>query len=196
MANIVIFHSVLGIREGITEMAKVLRKAGHKVYMADLYNGKRFDAMDEAFTYFEKLGIPEIMNRSIEYTKEFPADSFYLGFSNGGASALLLAGSKPGAKGCILFHAALPVNELGISIWPVDVPVEVHYAQSDSWKEEESLLELETNIKDAGAHYRYYEYPVTGHLFTDPGLPEYNEKATNLLHHRTIDFIDKFSPRR
>ena len=193
MSNVVIFHSVLGIREGITDAAKALKKAGHTIYVADLYNGKSFESMDEALAFFEELGIPEIMSRSIEYTKEFPADSFYLGFSNGGASALLLAGTKPGAKGCVLFHAALPVAELGINKWPEDVPVEVHYAKDDPWKEGESVVELGKNIKETGAYYRYYEYELTGHIFIDPGLPEYNKETTKLIYQRTIDFINRFT---
>lgn len=42
MANVVIFHSVLGIRVGITGAAEVLKKEGHTVYIVDLYDGKSF----------------------------------------------------------------------------------------------------------------------------------------------------------
>ena len=196
MANIIIFHSVLGIRKGVVDLADRLEKQDHKVYCVDLYDGKSFDDMDKAMEFFMSLGIPELIERTVKYTQDMPKDSIYIGFSNGGASAMLLAGTKPDAKGCVLLHAALPLEELGIEKWPSDVPVQVHYAKSDPWKEQSSIDALEKDIRESGASYNYYEYPAEGHLFTDALLPEYNEDASELLISRVIDFISNIESKK
>jgi dienelactone hydrolase len=193
MANIVIFHSVLGIREGVTHLADFLRAHGHTVFTPDLYDGVSFEDMDSAFEYFQMIGIPELAERSIRYCEDYPSDACYVGFSNGGASALLLAGTKPGAKGCILLHAALPLKAFGLEKWPSQIPVDVHYAKIDPWKEDEYTQQLKEDVLAAGAEFHYYEYPVEGHLFTDRLLPEYNEAQTKVLYERVLAYIGKIS---
>lgn len=190
MANVIVFHSVLGIRKGVLDLSRKLTEIGHQVYCIDLYDGSSFDDMDEAFEYFSRLGIKGLMERTREYTKELPEDAVYIGFSNGGASAQLLAGKKPGAKGCILLHAALPVTALGIEKWPAEVPVQVHYAEKDPWKEEEEIQAFKKDVVESGAPFKYYEYPVEGHLFTDALLPEYHEECAQLLLKRVVKFIE------
>lgn len=191
MANIIIFHSVLGVRKGVLDLADRLEDNGHRAYCVDLYDGISFDDMDRAMEFFMSIGIPQLIERTITYTQDLPNDSIYIGFSNGGASAMLLAGTKPHAMGCVLLHAALPLEELGIEKWPSDVPVQIHYAAADPWKEQSSIDALERDIREAGASYAYYEYPVEGHLFTDSLLPEYNEEASELLISRVLDFISR-----
>jgi len=56
MANIVIFHSVLGLRSGIIEAAEMLKDKGHNVLTPDLYNGETFDDMEQALEKFEEIG--------------------------------------------------------------------------------------------------------------------------------------------
>ncbi|MDZ4170520.1 MAG: dienelactone hydrolase family protein [Methanobacteriaceae archaeon] len=192
MANIIIFHSVLGITRGIVDFSEKLKEKGHQVFAVDLYNGKSFDDMQEAFDYFLSIGIPEMVDRTIKYTKDLPHDAIYIGFSNGGSSAMLLAGTKPGAKGCILLHAALPIKELGIENWPSNVPVEVHYAKVDPWKDEKNVAKLTNDIKNSGASYQYYEYSLEGHLFTDAEMHEYNKESADLLFERVLSFINQF----
>lgn len=191
MANVIVFHSVLGIRRGILDFCQEMEHQGHHVHCVDLYDGKSFDDMKEAFDHFLSIGIPEMMERTFKYTQALPGEAVYVGFSNGGASAMLLAGTKPGAKGCLLMHAALPINELGIEKWPAEVPVEVHYAKTDPWKEDEGIAQLKKDIEQSGAFFKFYEYPTEGHLFTDAELPEYNEASTGLLFQRVNQFLKK-----
>lgn len=193
MANIVIFHSVLGLRKGIIEAAEMLREKGHNVLTPDLYEGETFDDMEKANRRFQEIGIPEMMSRTMTSINDFPNDAVYAGFSNGGASALLHAGTRPGAKGCLLFHAALPLNALGIEKWPSDVPVRVHYARKDPWKNQQFIDQLSNSVHQSGASYEYFEYPCTGHLFTDPYLPDYDKRSTELLWQRVIRFLQNIN---
>jgi dihydrofolate reductase len=43
MAEVVLFHSVLGLRPGVIAAADRLRAAGHTVYTPDFYDGEMFD---------------------------------------------------------------------------------------------------------------------------------------------------------
>ena len=43
MAEVVLFHSVLGLRPGVIAAAERLRAAGHTVHTPDLYDGEVFD---------------------------------------------------------------------------------------------------------------------------------------------------------
>jgi dienelactone hydrolase len=191
MANVVIFHSILGLREGLFHLAEYLRLNGHTVFTTDLYDGRSFDEMDAAFEFFNGIGIPEMMSRSIRYCENYPSDACYIGFSNGGVSALLLAGTKEGAAGCILLHAAISIKDIGIEKWPAHVNVDVHYAEKDPWKEDEVYIQsFKDEILASGSEFKYYEYPVEGHLFTDKLLPEYNEAATKVLYSIVLEYLE------
>ena len=47
MAEIVLFHSALGLRPGVRAASDRLRSAGHTVHTSDLFDGRVFDRMDE-----------------------------------------------------------------------------------------------------------------------------------------------------
>lgn len=66
MANVVIFHSVLGLRKGIIEAAEMLREKGHNVLTPDLYEGETFDDMEMANRRFQEIGITEMMSRTMK----------------------------------------------------------------------------------------------------------------------------------
>lgn len=191
MATIIMFHSVYGLRRGVLDAAAFLRKNGHIVYIPDLYNGTVFDDIGAALKFAQEIGIPGMIQRTMAAVRDLPQDVVYAGFSNGGASAGLLAGTRPGAKGCLLFHAAIPLQMLGITRWPKGVPVQVHYARTDPWRNQQWIDQLAADVRASGATYEFFEYPVQGHLFTDPGLPEYDSEATTLLLQRAEQFIDR-----
>lgn len=43
MAEVVLFHSALGLRTGVAAAADRLRAAGHTVHTPDYYDGEAFD---------------------------------------------------------------------------------------------------------------------------------------------------------
>ena len=44
MSRIALFHSVLGVRAGITDAAEMFREAGHQVLVVDQYEGRSFSS--------------------------------------------------------------------------------------------------------------------------------------------------------
>lgn len=191
MTTVVLFHSVLGLRPAVRGTADALRAAGHEVTVPDLYDGEVFADMAAAMSHFERIGVPEMIRRTEASVADLPADLVYAGFSNGGVSAEHLAASRPGARGAILLHAALPLPALGLSTWPAGVPVQVHYAESDPWRSADGVDLLSASVRAAGARFEFFEYPITGHLFADPDLPEYDAGSAELLTRRMLRFLDE-----
>lgn len=198
MAEIVLFHSVLGVREGVEDAANRLRTAGHIVHVPNLYEeGLVFDDYQEADEYLQSIGsYPELLKRTKAAVADLPTGLVYAGFSNGGASAEYLAATRAGAKAALLFSGALPLEMLlGIAgesprQWPADVPVQLHYGSSDPFRNQDWVESFVQMVRDANGKLSFYEYPGSGHLFTDRSLPnEYDSAATSLLWERSLDFL-------
>jgi dienelactone hydrolase len=188
MAEIVLFHSVLGPRAGVTDAADRLRAAGHTLHTSDLYRGEaRFDEYDPAIAYQDSIGYREILRRAEADVASLPLQLVYMGFSAGGAPAEWLAARRPGALACILLHAALPLQPLGLDAWPASVPVQVHFMRGDPYREQAEIDGMAADMRAAGARFELFEYDGGGHLFTDPSLPaEYDVAATELLWSRVL----------
>jgi dienelactone hydrolase len=194
--EIVLFHSVLGLRPAVLEWAERLRGAGHRVHTPDLYDGAVFDDYEAAGRHLESLGgIPALMARTRAAVAHLPAELVYVGFSNGGGCAELLALTRPRARGAILMHAALPVEAFGASAWPAGVPVQLHYAERDPFRDQGAINALAGSVRASGAAYEAYDYPVDGHLFADPQLPGFDAGAAALMLERVLSFADRIASR-
>jgi dienelactone hydrolase len=108
MAEVVLFHSVLGLRPGVTAAADRLRTAGHTVHTPDPYDGEVFDDLDDGPRKEEALGRREIARRAREAVAGLPEGLVFGGFSMGVAYAELLTASMPGALGAVLMHGPSP----------------------------------------------------------------------------------------
>jgi dienelactone hydrolase len=191
MADIVLFHSVLGPRAGVTDAADRLRAAGHTVHTPDLYRGEaRFDEYDQAIAYQDSIGYQELLQRAAADVAQLPSRLVYMGFSAGGAPAEWLAATRSGALACILLHAALPLRVMGLETWPASVPVQVHFMRGDPFRDQAEIDGMEADVRAAGAPFELFEYAGAGHLFTDPSLPaEYDRAAAETLWGRVLALL-------
>jgi dienelactone hydrolase len=188
MTTLLLFHHAQGQTTGFLAFADELREAGHTVHAPDLYDGKTFQDIDEGVAYARKVGFDEIARRGAAAAEELPDDIVYAGFSLGVMSAQSLAQTRVGARGAILYSAAMPASEFGSS-WPEGVPLQIHMMDADPWAEEdrpaaEALVE---EVEDA----ELFLYPGSGHLFADSSLGDYDEQAANLLKERTLAFLNR-----
>lgn len=200
MAEVVLFHSVLGLRPGVISAADQLRAAGHTVYTPDLYDGEVFDDLDAGARKEEALGYRELARRAREAVTGLPDGLVYSGFSMGVAYAEWLAAERPGALGAVLMHGAVPLGGLseffGIDRWPEGVPVQVHYAASDPWVDaDEEVAPLGDAVRGAGTAFEEHVYPGSGHLFADPGLPEYDPESSEMMWERVLSFLSRIDTR-
>ena len=49
--------------------------------------------------------------------------------------------------------------------------------------------------RGAGAAFEEYTYPGSGHLFTDPDLPEYDRASSEAMWERVLAFLDRVDDR-
>lgn len=191
MAEVVLFHSVLGPRAGVTDAADRLRAAGHTVHTPDLYRGEaRYDEYDPAIAYQDGIGYRELLRRAEADVAHLPSGLVYMGFSAGGAPAEWLSAARPGALACILLHAALPLRVMGLDTWPATVPVQVHFMRDDPFRDQAEIDGMAADVRAAGAPFELFEYTGAGHLFTDPSLPaEYDRAATETLWSRVLALL-------
>jgi dienelactone hydrolase len=199
MAEVVMFHSVLGLRPGVLGAADRLRAAGHTVHTPDLFEGEVFGDLDDGMRKEETLGFREIARRTGEAVAGLPAGVVFAGFSMGVAYAQRLTASRPGL-GAVLMHGAKPVETLteyfGVERWPEGVPVQVHYAVDDPWVEaEQEVGPLGDAVRGAEAEFEEYVYPGSGHLFADPDLPDYDRASAEAMWERVIAFLDRIDAR-
>jgi dienelactone hydrolase len=170
-----------------------LRHEGYTVHTPDLYDGDVFDDKLAAASKVQDLGFDELIARSRAAVASLPDRLVYAGFSNGGAFAELLAATRPGAQGAVLLHAPLPIRDLGWTVWPESVPVQVHFAEKDPLRSQPVIDGLASRVRRSGASFEEFGYPVSGHLFADPGRREYDPAATELMLERVMEFLRRLS---
>ena len=187
MAEVVLFHHAQGQTPGFEAFADELRAAGHTVHTPDLYDGRTFATLDEGVGYAKQVGFDVLPERARVAAESLPNNVVYAGFSLGAMPAQMLAQTRSGAKGALLFAAAFPPSEFG-GPWPEGVPLQIHMMEADEWVLEGDLdaaRELDKTVEGA----ELFLYPGDRHLFADNSLPDYDEKAAELLTERVLAFL-------
>jgi dienelactone hydrolase len=189
MTTVLLFHHAQGQTPGFLAFAEELREAGHTVHAPDLYGGgDTFGTVDEGVAHARQVGFGEIIHRGAAAAEGLPEDIVVAGFSLGVMPAQSLAQTRPGARGAIFFHGAMPPAEFG-GPWPDGVPLQIHFMDDDPWAEEDRPA-AETLAKEVEG-VELFVYPGSGHLFADPSSDDYDEQAARLLQQRTLAFLDR-----
>ena len=188
MTTVLLFHSVLGIRQGELDAAERLRAEGHQVVMPDLLDGTVFDSYEPAMAHADPL-------RETLYEKGLAAaaplvDGFVVGgFSAGGGIATLVA-TRRAVSGVLQFSGLTIVEWLGPdAAWPAGVDSQSHQMLDDPFRDpiDEQAV---ADVSSAGGTLELFDYRGDGHLFTDPTLPdEYDFPATELMWSRVLPFV-------
>ncbi|MGP4025744.1 dienelactone hydrolase family protein [Actinomadura sp. 3N407] len=100
----------------------------------------------------------------------------------------VLAQTRPGARGAQLLHACVPASEFG-GAWPPGVPVQVHGMDADPVFTGDGDIDAARALVTETTDAELFLYPGDQHLFTDAGLPSYDEEATALLLRRVAAFL-------
>jgi dienelactone hydrolase len=186
VAEVLLFHHAQGLTPGVKAFADELRAAGHTVHTPDLYDGKTFDTVDDGVVHARELGFGTLLDNGVAAADDLPAELVYAGFSLGGMPAQKLAQTRPGARGALMFHAALPLSEFGGS-WPAGAPLQIHFMQDDPWAEED--LPAAREIADTVDGAELFLYPGDRHLFADNSVADYDPGAAALLKQRALDLL-------
>jgi dienelactone hydrolase len=186
MAEVIVFHHALGLTEGIGEFADELRAAGHTVHAPDLYEGRTFGTVDEGVDHAREIGFGNILERGRAAVEGLPNELVYAGFSLGVMPAQDLAQTRPGAKGALFFHAAMPPSEFERE-WPKGVPVQIHIMEGDN---AEGDVDVAREFAAGVGEAELFLYAGDEHLFMDRTLPSYDETAAKLATQRALWLLE------
>jgi len=188
MAEVLLFHHVMGQTPGFFAFADELRQAGHTVHTPNLLDGRTFDSIDEGLAYVGEIGFGEVIGRGDRAASELPEGLVYGGFSLGVVPAQKLAQTRPGAKGALFFYSCVPISEFGE--WPEGVPVQIHGADADPFFVDEGDIDAARELVASTDDAELFLYPGDQHYFADSSLPSYDAAATALLTRRVLAFLD------
>ena len=186
MAEVVLYHHVQGLTDGVQAFAETLRTAGHTVHTPDVFDGQVFDSIEDGLAFAEEAGFETLVGRGVAAADAIRPDVVYAGFSFGIMPAQQLAQTRAGARGALLMCSCLPATEFGDG-WPDGVPVQVHAKDADPFFAED--MEAARELADSTADADLYLYPGEQHLFADPSLPAYDPEAAGLLTERVLAFL-------
>ena len=184
MAEILLLHSALGLREAVREYADLLRAGGHVVRTPDFYDGRVFDDQTAGIAYRDEVGGRTLLARVSDQLADLPDDAVLAGFSLGAAFAQHLSAARPAARASILLHAVGPVR----GDWP-GMPVQVHRYASDPIIEDADVQALSDAVRASGASFEDVVVPGRGHLFTDLATPDGDRDARDRSVHRVLDLL-------
>jgi dienelactone hydrolase len=188
MAEVLLFHHAQGLTPGVVAFADTLRRAGHRVHTPDLFDGRTFDTLEQGMSFVQERGFDALIARGVRAAEGLPAELVYAGFSLGVVVAQMLAQTRAGARGALLFYSCVPVSEFS-SAWPKGVPVQVHGMDADPIFIGEGDIDAARALVAEADQAELFLYPGDQHYFADSSLPSYDAEASALLIQRVLDFL-------
>lgn len=188
MAEVLLFHHVLGATPGVHAFAESLRAAGHTLHVPDLFGGCTFDSIEAGMAHVDEIGFGTVVERGVAAADGLPTGVVYAGFSLGVVPAQCLAQTRAGARGAILMEACVPVAEFG-DVWPADVPVQIHGMSDDPFFAGEGDIDAARALVEGTDGAELFVYDGGGHLFADPASPGFDPEAAALLLDRVLAFL-------
>jgi dienelactone hydrolase len=190
MAEVVLFHHVQGLTDGVRAFAAELGKGGHTVHTPDLFDGQRPASIDDGLELVQRIGDEELDRRINAAVAALPPGLVYGGFSFGGATAQGLAQTTPGARGALLYESCVSLTaDWSFGPWPDGVPVQIHGMEADPMFVAEGDLDAARALVESTDQAELFLYPGDQHYFADSSLPSYDPEAAALLGKRVLDFL-------
>jgi dienelactone hydrolase len=194
MAEVVLFHHVQGLTEGVRAFAGELRAGGHIVHTPDLFDGERPATIDGGIALVQSIGDDVLRERADRVMADLPAGLVYAGFSFGAATAQRFAQTRRGARGALLYESCIPItDEWAFGPWPERVPVQIHGMDRDPFFALEGDIDAARElVETVGSELaELFVYPGDRHLFADSSLPSYDADAAALVIQRSLEFLER-----
>lgn len=185
MAEVLLYHHIQGLTDGVRMFADDLREAGHMVHTPDLFDGRTFGSIGEGFAFAREVGFEALQDRGLAVADGLPSELVYAGLSFGVGIAQQLAQTRGGAQGALLVYSCFPLAEFG-GAWPTGVPVQIHGNEHDEFFEEDLPAARELAEHPEA---ELFVYPGEQHLFADASLDAYEPGAAALLRVRVRAFL-------
>jgi dienelactone hydrolase len=194
MAEVVLFHHVQGLTDGVRAFAEELRVGGHTVHTPDLFDGERPATIDDGMALTRTIGGDVLDERADKAVADLPDGLVYAGISFGEATAQRLAQTRPGARGALLYESCISITgEWSFGPWPDGVPVQIHGMDRDPFFALEGDLDAARELVETVGPEQatLFTYPGDRHLFTDSTLPSYDADAAALAVQRSRELLDR-----
>ncbi|GHH74166.1 dienelactone hydrolase [Streptomyces sulfonofaciens] len=186
--DIMLFHSVYGLRPAVRAAAERFEAAGHRVWLPDLFDGRTFDTVEDGLAYREEVGRDELLKRAVLAAAPYSARGLVFGgFSLGASVAQTLALGDDRARGLLLLHGT---SDLAPDATADGLPVQLHVAEPDPFETDDWLSAWYLRMGRTGADVEVYRYPGAGHLYTDPDLPDYDAEAAEATWRTALGFLE------
>lgn len=172
--DVVVFHSMWGLRAVEVAAAERLRSWGYRVSLPDLFDGRTSPGEIEAgFALLEEIGWSTITGRAYDALAGVSDDAVMIGFSMGVGVIDQVWPDRLGAAAVACLHAAASVPS-GVRR---GTPVQLHFGAGDRFAPAERVEEFRRSAEAAGAVALIREYDGAGHYFTDESHPDYSPAA-------------------
>ena len=194
MAEVVLFHHVQGLTDGVRAFAEELRVGGHTVHTPDLFDGEQPATIEDGMALTRSIGGDVLDKRADQAVADLPDGLVYAGFSFGEATAQRLAQTRPGARGALLYESCISITgEWSFGPWPDGVPVQIHGMDKDPFFALEGDIDAARElVETVGPELAtLFIYPGDQHLFTDSTLPSYDPDAAALVVQRSRELLDR-----
>ncbi len=194
MADVVLFHHVQGLTDGVRAFAEQLTADGHTVHTPDLFDGARPASVDDGVAHVRSVGGQVLQERADRIVADLPTGLVYAGFSWGAGMAQQFAQTRPGARGALLYESCMPITgEWAVGPWPAGVPVQIHGMDKDPFFALEGDIDAARElVETVGPDLaELFVYPGDRHLFADSSLPSYDPDAAALVVQRSRAFLDR-----
>ncbi|WP_020175327.1 dienelactone hydrolase family protein [Methyloferula stellata] len=185
MASVILFHSVMGLRQVERDAAAQMRAAGHEAVTPDLYEGQTAETIAEGFALMGRIGWNTICERAEKAISELPASTVLAGLSMGAGIVAALWPKRQATKGVLLIHALADIPD---NTHP-GLPLQVHIADPDHFVHDAQMSDWRTAAKQVSLAAELFTYPGVGHFYTDPASPDYDAKAAALTWDRALAFL-------
>ena len=194
MTEVVLFHHVQGLTEGVRAFAEELRAGGHIVHTPDLFDGEVAATIEDGLALTQRIGDEVLTERADRAVADLPKDLVYGGFSFGAGTAQRLAQTRPGARGALLYESCISITgEWSFGPWPDGVPVQIHGMDEDPFFALEGDIDAARELVETVGPTlgELFVYPGDRHLFADSSLASYDADAAALVVQRSREFLNR-----
>src|SRR5215475_2712172 len=98
MTEVLLYHHVQGLTDGVRSFADELRQAGHTVHTPDMFEGRTFQTIEDGMGFAREAGFGALTERGVAAAQDLNEDVVYAGFSFGVMAAQQLAQTRPNAR--------------------------------------------------------------------------------------------------